>query len=295
MEKSYVKAAIIGLHVGDALGYHYRFAKYSPMPNFADIDMLPGPQVFRQAGVYTNASALSLCTMATLNEYHELNTDDLLERFNQCVIGDYMNYDAEDYYLGDISVQAIRNSINGMPYDKCGIRTEEANDDDDIYLRILPVALWYAEHDNFLEIIKKTISLTHSTTTAILCGSLYAIVIRNLLLQKVEKIFDYLAQYYQSFEEELRDIKNQSNRTAIANAFWTAWKLFTAHQNDFKKSVKKAMRCPNPNVIGGILGTWTALQTGLDGIPSVWQQQLKLSGEVTETIEKFVQNIASFY
>lgn len=303
LKELYVKGSIVGMLIGDAMGYHYRFAKDKGVPQLSDIDMLPGPQEFRQEGIYTNASALALCTQATLNEYDSLNIDDLLERFYECMVGGYMNYDAEDYYLGQVSAQSIKNFSNGIPWDRCGLKTELADTDDDVFLRLLPVALWNisAETKDFLEEIRKTAVLTHASTNAIICSQLYALIVRNLLLQKAEKVFDTLADYYSKdateFESALKEIRLQIDepKTALVATFWAAWKVFSNNQNNFRNAVRKAMRCPNPNVVGGIVGSWVALQTGLNDIPLPWLKALKLSGEAMESTHSFVQRIVTKY
>lgn len=301
-----IKGSIVGLLVGDALGYHYRFSKYDRVLNLNEIEMKPGPQEFRQEGTYTNSSALGLCTIVSLNEYRQINIDDILERFYQCIVGGYMNYDDEDYYVGPISSQAIRNFSNGLPGDRSGLKEDQAEggEEDDVFLRMLPICLWMVSDDikTYLDEVHRVCLLTHGVPRCLVCTALYALVVRNLLLQKSEKIFDVLGTYYQETGKEdllseLNVIKTQNNSPPnnIIGTFWTAWKIFAGNQNNYKVAVTKACRCNNPNVVAGIVGSWVAIQVGLNDIPMAWLRALKLSGEVMEAIEHFVKKMIPRY
>jgi ADP-ribosyl-[dinitrogen reductase] hydrolase len=300
-----VKGAIIGQLVGDALGYHYRFAKYDHVLNLSEVEMLPGPQEFRQEGTYTNSSAMALATMVSINEYNQINIDDMLERFYDCVIGGYMNIDEEDYYVSPLSSQAVKNFSNGSPWDRCGIKNDIAQaEEDDILLRILPVALWLVGQDAkvYLDEVHRVTLLTHAVPRCLVCSALYALVVRNLLLQKPEKIFEILADYYKNggkseLLDELAGIKASSDSPPnnIVGTFWVAWKIFSANQNNYKLAVSKSVRCRNPNVVAGVVGSWVALQSGLNDIPLNWLKSLKLSAEAMETAENFVRKSIQRY
>ena len=122
------------------------------------------------------------------------------------------------------------------------------------------------------------------------------------MLQKAEKVFDTLQQHYDEHKlddltEEVKNIKEQKDepKTMIVKTFWTAWRIFSSNQNNFRNAVRKSMRNEHPNVVGGIVGSWIALQTGLNDIPLPWLKALKLSGEAMAATESFVQKIVTRY
>lgn len=301
LQELIIKGSIIGQLVGDAIGYHYRFTRYPNRPLHSDIDMLPGPQPFRREGVYTHSSALSVCTMSSMNDMKGVDLDDIFSRFHDCLLGGYMNYDGEDYYLGLTSSQAIKNYSNGMPPDLCGLRGKNATDGEAM-LRMLPIALWFVNDPcQLIEVTHKVCSITHNSPICQACSALYGLLIRNLFVEEPGKVFDILGSYYtdrtlDGHKAALEIISSSSDKDDgeedAPNIFWTAWNTFSANEDNYSDCIRKTVSIGGAaNCTAGIAGSMSGLVNGLTDIPSNWLRNLKLSPESMDTIETFVQNI----
>jgi len=290
-----LKGSIIGLLLGDAIGIHYDLIKHSNKP----IDVYDGPGT-RQAGTYSNAAAFAICSMASINELSGIDLDDIMERFQDCYMGGYLNYDDDDYFLGETSIQAIKNYSNGMPTDRCGLK-DDSKLDDEVIARILPIALYFSSADleTLVQQCEKACRLTHNNYFSQVCCTIYALLIRNILLDKPEKVFDILHDYYdKKFAQHQQALvyiqKSQKlTNTDIIGTFWTAWNVFSKNETNFENCMRETIHYGSENAhsVGAISGSLCGLSNGLNIIPNHWLAQLKLTAEVMEVIESFVHKI----
>lgn len=302
-QESIIKGAIIGGLVGDAIGSYYRFSEEKDI-KLNSVDMFAGPGD-RQSGMYSNAAALSLCSMASINEFGDINIDDMLERFHDCLIGGYLNFnDGEGCYLGPTTSQAIKNFSNGMSSDRCGL-VGENGEDNEVLLRILPIALFMVNqpNDTFLRLITKVSRLTHNSIASDICCSLFSVLLKNILMNQAEKASEVLSEYYksQNMQDHLeklplilsaRDSALMSEN--IVPVFWTSWRIFANNETNYRYCVSRAVRIGGPtNVTAGVVGALNGLRNGLDEIPYNWMRTLKLTPEVMEVIQNFVMRIVN--
>lgn len=284
----FVKGSIIGHLIGDALGHSYNFDK----------DKEPSD--------YTALGSLSLCTMANINEYDGIDRKDLIEKFYDLYIGGYLSSDIECHDLGPISAEALKKYSNGMPVDRCGAK-EESSNDSDCLARMLPIGLYYA-NENIGVLISKSheiCQITHAHIMSQVCCAVYCLMIRNFLLQKSEKVFESLNNYYNEegwdeYKDQLnmlrtwRDNNECKGTNRIEDCFWSAWQSFSKNENDYSLAVAATLELGNDrNATTAIVGSLTALRNGLNNIPARWLRTIKLSSEVMEIIIKFVDSVVS--
>ena len=288
-----IKGCIVGHLAGDAIGYHYRFTHYDRIPRASEIDMLSGPGV-REVGTYTNSAALSLCTMASINDFADVNLEDIMERFHDCHVGGYLNYDAENYYIGTTSSQAIKNHSNGMPPDRCGLKDET---DCEALTRILPVGLFFVNNvEMLIKHAHSICALTHNNIQSQVCCALYSLIVRNILLDRPEKVFEILSEEYKQKElaeylQELKKIQASSEMESddVSAIFWTAWRIFSGNERSYRNCIIKAVRLGGQiNSVASIAGALCGLANGVNDIPASWLRSLKLTPEVMDVIETFV-------
>ncbi len=296
----FVKGSIVGQFAGDAVGHPYSFIKN---PNYP-VSMLPDPDGKR--GNFSSFSAMNLCTMATINENDELNGEDLMEKLYDLYIGGYLMPDEDSEYvnLGPITSQAIANHANNVPVDKCAPRDQN---DCDCLTRMLPIGLYWSSSsiDELVDAAHAACRITHGHIKSQACCAIYCLIIRNLLQQNSEKVFDLLTDYYKTkkmhdYESELQSIKDWKNNnqckgtTGLEDCFWSAWMAYSKYEFDFELCVNEAIKNAEngcPRGAASIAGGLCALSIGLNAIPTKWLNTLHWTSEAMEIILKFTDAV----
>lgn len=297
--ESYIKGSIVGLLVADALAYPYK-----NVPNIKDyeIEMVAGLHG-ETVGSWTSVGAFNLATMASINEYDGILLDDLIEKLNNVYIGGLFCPDAESKDIGPVTAQSLANFSNDFPLDSCGSKDQTL--DGDCLLRILPVALYYSTHDinEIIDQAHKVCSITHADIYSQVCCSAFCLIVRNILLQKAEKIFDLLFDFYQQQEmtthsdlllrfKEMRNSKHVSNTRNIDDIFWGAWSIHSCHEQNFKQALVSSIYLGgDTNNRTAIIGVLSGLTNSLEGIPNDWLSKLNINSEAMSVIQNFVDSV----
>lgn len=295
-----IKASIVGQLIGDAVGYPYSNRQ---VPAHT-INMIAGPDG-EEPGTYQGPSSLSLCTMASINELQEIDLHDIMEKFNDFMIAGYLGASDNCSDLSEITIAAIKNHLNGITPDRCGLREDERNDNECL-ARILPIGLYLAPETNetIIRQSHKVCKITHAHVKSQVVCALYCLIIRGLLLQKTGKVFDLLEEYYaeqkmEEYTEALSDLKNadkvieeSENGRSVDYCFWGAWTSHSKFENDYKLCLTNAVSLGgDANSIGAVAGGISGLVNGLSNIPPPWMNTIKLSTEVMETINAFIDGV----
>jgi len=294
----FVKGAIIGHLVGDTLGYCWSDKQGIP----DELEMTETS--INKIGEYTSLGAFSLATMATINDCGELDLDDLLEKFYDVYIAGYLTSTTECYDVGAVTSAALNRYSNGFPPDRCGVSNVS---DADSLGRMLPVALFHCT-DPIETIVKKAhlvCTLTHALISDQVICAVYCLIVRNIILQKTEKVFELLEHYYieQSMSDHTRYLSNmkiwgsngtieEKDITAALKCFWISWNSFSKNENDYFFTILNSIKFgDDKNAVGAISGSLGALNNGLNNIPSKYLRTLQLTSEVMEIITKFVNTV----
>ena len=294
----FVKGALMGHLIGDAVGYPYESVEN--LVQF-DIEMIRGKHG-EASGTWSYPGGFALATVANLAEYEGINIDDLMEKFNDTYLGGYLMPDDECKDVGYTTSEAVKNFSNGIPLDKCGSR--EATDNDCL-LRILPVALYYAAGpiDDLVDNTHLVCGITHNTAICQTTCAAYAMLVRNILLQRPEKALELLDDYYKIKQldehrlalQKLRDYKtpvNPSGSKEILDSFWSAWMCYARNENDYENCVRDAVQLGNDtNGTAALAGALSGLSTGLNDIPTKWLRGIRLTSEVMEISQVFVDQV----
>ena len=296
--ESSMKGAIVGSLIGDSLGYPYTNKKTLP----SKVRFITGPSG-EAPGTYQGPSTLMLCTMDSMNEFKFLDTGDIMEKFNDFLIAGYLGSSENCSDLSDVTISALKHYNNGMPPDRCGMKT---NNDGECLARILPIALHSAdEHiDVIVEKAHLICDITHSETLAKVACAVYCLIVKTILKQKPEKVFDLLADYYATRRqpdylkqlELLRSGKDNvelMNKNTIIGCFWSAWTAYSQFEDDFKLCVTSAIASypQDANTVGSIAGGLSGLSCGIRQMPTEWLNFVVLSSDAMKVIQKFIDNV----
>ncbi len=299
----FVKGGIVGHMIGDALGFPFNNSE--SIPTLDKIDMKASEQPI---GSYTHASSLMICTIASINELGGFQADDLMEKFHDFYVAGTFTPGGECFELDVTTIQAIKNHSTGMPTDRCGLKDDQAKNNNAL-IRMLPIGLFYCTDpaSTLIDKVQESCRLTHNTISNEVCCSLYALLVRNIVTQTSEKIFDVLQAHYEEkealeyldhleFVKTWRDDNKPCAGKYVVDSFWTAWNAFSANQSDFRRCVVNSMKSGNSsNVVGALAGGLSALQNGVNDIPYRWITALRLmdNPETATEITKFVNYVVN--
>lgn len=292
-----IKGAIIGLLVGDALGFPYQ---NNPNIEEYEIQMVQG--LFGEnAGCWQSPGSFSLALISSINEMGRIDYDDIMDKFLDVYLGGHLNPDGDCKDISHITGESLKNYTNGLPIDRCG---SSENNDSDCLFRMLPIALYFSSSsiDIIVDQAHKICAMTHADIENQTCCAALCLMYRNTLLQKAEKVFDTLDDFYKV--KELAD-----HRKALANLkaaryngkthntfemFWSAWSAYSSHETDFESAIKTAIyRGNDTNGRAAIVGSISGMANGLEQIPENWQETLMLGYEARDIIDQFTNTIVS--
>lgn len=286
-----IEGGIFGCLVGNALGSHCLGKKLTRTTILQ--------QLARQ---YSEAGAMSLCTMSSLLDSERLDTEDLANRFHEWYIGSYMA--ANEKIQSRINVsQALRLYINGMPPDRCG--SKETPADNSALMRMLPLALWNAKEPISVVVrdAHEASKFTNQQITAQVCSALFCLIIQRFLRSDSNKMSVLLETFYkkegmETHSKALSDFRRTCDnsepegKSDVFNSLWSVSSVYSKNNKDFENAVIQGIMLGNDcEVIGCLAGSLAGVALGINDIPQRWLNQLNLSDEAEKVVTSFVQTI----
>lgn len=256
----------------------------------------------QMARYYSDAGAMSLCTMSSIIDSDNVDSEDIANRFHEWYIGSYLASNGKIESRISVS-QAIRHYGNGMPPDRCGSKDDS---DNAALVRMLPVALWNA-NQSIATIVRDAHAVTKFTNQQInaqVCSALYCLVVRSFLTGHHEKASNALAEYYKiaNLHDHLTALqKIQADRNPpihgtdeLIDSFWSTMKIFAGYGKGsgfgFEESIIQSILLDND--CGGtacLVGSLSGVSNGINDIPQRWLNQLGLSEEAEKVMRKFIK------
>lgn len=293
----FIKGSIMGYVVGDAIAYPYRFQNKIPKT----LNMVAGPNG-EPLGSYSANSIMLLSTISSIVDCDDINAEDIMTKYCDSFIGNYLHPNE------DISVEfsrtnatAITNFSNSISIDKCGLNSDNDNDNG-CFPRILPIALYCAsmDFDQFINQIDNACYITHQHVTSRVSSAILATFVRNLVLQKAEKVFDALEEVYLTNRldvhkmalDEIRKWTTMNTTSGSMNVVDTLWTIINAFKSDWDytecigQAISKGNDTTSSTSASGFL---CALSNGLNDIPSKWLFQVSMNGETMDIINRFIE------
>jgi ADP-ribosylglycohydrolase len=195
--------------------------------------------------------------------------------------------------------QSIKRFTNAIPSDRTGSSDENAVECGALG-RALPLGLFYAT-DSIDTLVDETCRFsrtTHNSLDSEVCCTLLAMIARNLFLQKAEKVFDLLEDYfkvkkkkdYVAKVQEVKAAKDKPGSNSLAiHCFWNAWESYSAKQRSYEGAVRYSIRHGgDTSTVASITGGLAGLTKGVNDIPRKWVRQMKLHPDVVEQAGIFV-------
>lgn len=176
-----LRAALLGLAVGDALGVPVEFASRAQRKVDPVVTMRAYGTHSQPAGTWSDDASLTFCLAESLAKGYDLG--DLSRRFVNWYEHGYWTPHGRVFDVGVASAEAIRRLAQGTPPLLAG-GTDEYSNGNGSLMRILPL-VFYTRHLPVAERLQKArevSSLTHAHGRSVLACFIYLEMARQLLL-----------------------------------------------------------------------------------------------------------------
>jgi|MGYP001191485868 ADP-ribosyl-[dinitrogen reductase] hydrolase len=182
-----IRGGLLGLLVGDALGVPYEFHPAHGIPPREEIDFVPPPGFDRAhrgvpPGTWSDDGAQALVLLESLLRVGRLDLDDVGRGLVRWADEGWYAVDRHVFDIGVQTSHAVAALRAGVPAALAGPSDVHANGNGSL-MRVLPLALWHLGSD--AELVADAFAqsaVTHGHVRSQVCGALYCLFARRLLL-----------------------------------------------------------------------------------------------------------------
>lgn len=310
-----VRAALLGLAVGDALGVPVEFSsrnklKKNPVTAMREFGVWQQP-----IGTWSDDTSLTIAAMESISRLKKFDDVDVMKNFVRWLRYDEFTANNNTFDCGNTTGAAIHNFIHGMSPDKCGICHENSNGNGSL-MRIFPAVFYaYAKtttDEDALKFVHKFSALTHAHEVSKMACGIYYLVAAQILdgqnlndaiftgLQKAQEFYtnqqeflDATEVYARMFNKNFANLPEDAIKSSgyvVATLEAVTWCLLNT--NDYKTLVLDAVNLGgDTDTISAIAGGIGGLYYGLQQIPSEWLNVLKRREYLEDVAEKFFLSI----
>lgn len=306
-----IKAGIIGLAVGDALGVPVEFKSRSYLKEYPVRDMIGYGTYNQPPGTWSDDSSMTFCTMqALLNGYDLYRIADL---FLNWMENAYWTAHDERFDIGITTSESLyRYKSSKNPYNS-GVKNENSNGNGSL-MRILPLAFYSLQNtvDERFEMINEVSSITHGHIRSALACYYYVEFAIELIkgadkfsaYQSANNKFKEFIKNHSDYQKELPHFhlvlsenihkipeeKIESSGYVMHSLEAGLWCLLRS--NSYKECVLKAVNLGNDtDTTAAIAGGLAGLAFGWDNIPSMWLNRLARLDDIQQLCMRFSEVI----
>ena len=307
-----IRGALFGAIVGDALGVPVEFKSREYLRQHPLTDMIGFGTHDQPLGTWSDDSSLMLCTMESL--LNGFNSEHMGSLFVRWLTEGHWTPEGRAFGVGRQTRVAISNMMNGVAAGEAGGTDERSNGNGSL-MRILPVALRYADEPAaaLLDLAHRASSITHRHPRSQIACGLYSLTASALLRGfKPVDAYDYAVKeakhHYQSgsyaaelphFERVLDGELVQRDEDDIKSGGYVVhtleagmWSFLNA--GSFEEAVLKAVNLGGDTDTTGIVtGGLAGLCHGFKSIPPKWIAALIKHEEIDTLIEDFADCICA--
>lgn len=282
----YLKSAMLGLIVADALGVPFEFKNRG---TFSVAGMTGYGTHNQPVGTWSDDSSMTLATLDSMIRTEKLDCDDIMERFTGWFDdGTYCPY-GECFDIGHTTLTAIGKYKSGYSATRCGGKGFKDNGNGSL-MRILPIA--FVEHtvDDILDLS----SLTHAHEISLMSCRLYAQIAENLMSgMSKEDAITHLRCCVDECENipKMKDYPQEQIKSSgyVIDSFEAAVWSFV-NSESYRECVIKAVELGDDTdtvaaIAGGLAGIYYGIG-GEKGIPEEWIDTLARKDWIKEMLDK---------
>ncbi|HEX5668769.1 MAG TPA: ADP-ribosylglycohydrolase family protein [Chitinophagaceae bacterium] len=302
-----IKAAIIGLAVGDALGVPVEFRDRSLLKE----DPVTGMREFgthgQPLGTWSDDSAMVFCTMESLLDGYDPVR--MAGKFVDWLYKNHWTPHGKVFDAGGATRNAIAKIASNVNPLEAGGKGEDSNGNGSL-MRILPL-LWHVrelpESDRF-KAISQVSSLTHAHIRSVLACYYYLEFARGILegrdkfkvyadLQSSLPVYLGLLQvpdpelnlFSRLFEEKIWQLDEDDIRSSgyvIHTLEASIWSVLTT--DNYSDAVLRAVNLgDDTDTTGAVAGGLAGMIYGYESIPTDWVNALVRKEDIFELVDKF--------
>ena len=305
MSKNYWFDGIMGVVTGDALGDAVQFMSRERVLARGKVKgMEDGGPFNTPAGTWTDDSAMTLATLASIVDKKEIDLDDIAGNFVKWLhAGEFTPFGAA-FDIGITCADAINQYARYHDVKTCGKTGERANGNGAL-MRIMPACLYYYAKqakgeisvEEAVEGVIAIASLTHNHLRTNICNGIYYFCVKSILDNKSEAKKPLIVLLQEGinngrmyFEKESTNLSEMSNLSRmftldvfknvdedkIASSGYVLhtieaaiWSLINT--DSLKEALLKAVNLgDDADTVGAVTGGLAGLYYGYNEIPNDW-------------------------
>lgn len=302
-----VKAGIMGVCIGDALGVPVEFKDRDYLKRFPVTEMQEFGSHNQPKGTWSDDSSLTLCLAEVLTKEYDL------EKIGQSFVqwNKYGHWTAHGrlFDIGGTTREAIARLIKGESARFSGNIFEEDNGNGSL-MRILPLAFYLKDEENLENIyqtVKEVSTITHGYFRSVFACFIYVIFTIQLIKGKNKtEAYTYMQevsseyaekQWFSLSEVELfhRVLKNDISdypEDEIRGSGYVLHSLEASlwcflNSESYSEAVLKAVNLgEDTDTTGAITGGLAGIYYGFENIPQEWIDDLVRKDDIEKLCEK---------
>ncbi|MCS4304310.1 ADP-ribosylglycohydrolase family protein [Chryseobacterium sp. BIGb0232] len=302
-----VKAGIMGVCIGDALGVPVEFKNREYLKQFPVTEMQEFGSHNQPKGTWSDDSSLTLCLAEELTKGY--NLEKIGQSFVKWVKYGHWSAHGRLFDIGGTTREAITRLIKGESARFSGNIFEEDNGNGSL-MRILPLAFYLENEENIEKIyqtVKEVSTITHGHFRSVFACFIYVIFaiqlikeknkteaythIQNLVLEYAEKQWFSLNEI-ELFQKILKNDISGYPEDEIGGSGYVLHSLEASlwcflNSESYSEAVLKAVNLgEDTDTTGAITGGLAGIYYGFENIPQEWVNELVRKDDIETLCEK---------
>ncbi|MEJ5103471.1 ADP-ribosylglycohydrolase family protein [Chryseobacterium sp. MYb328] len=302
-----VKAGIMGVCIGDALGVPVEFKNREYLKQFPVTEMQEFGSHNQPKGTWSDDSSLTLCLAEELTKGY--NLEKIGQSFVKWVKYGHWTAHGRLFDIGGTTREAITRLIKGESARFSGNIFEEDNGNGSL-MRILPLAFYLENEENIEKIyqtVKEVSTITHGHFRSVFACFIYVIFaiqlikeknkteaythIQNLVLEYAEKQWFSLNEI-ELFQKILKNDISGYPEDEIGGSGYVLHSLEASlwcflNSESYSEAVLKAVNLgEDTDTTGAITGGLAGIYYGFENIPQEWVNELVKKDDIEKLCEK---------
>lgn len=307
---AYIRSALFGIAIGDALGVPVEFKSREYLKLKPVTDMSGYGTYNLPPGTFSDDSSLTFCLAEALTKGFDLKR--IADNFIGWAYDNFWTPLGNVFDIGITTSMSIRRLKEGMKPDLAG-GFEETENGNGSLMRILPLVFYTKDMavDERFRITREVSSLTHGHIRSVI-ACFYYLEFTRLIMEGEDKSKIYsrlqkeitpfltsvsinpaeLVCFNRLLQERVKEIsenKIQSSGYVIHSLEASVWCLMTTE--NYKDAVLKAVNLGNDtDTIGAITGGLAGLLYGFSDIPSKWIDALARKNDIEDLANRLANS-----